>query len=146
MTRTVPGIQTIQNLKTDENRRQQMASKQIQKSYERLSLIASKELMNLPKWNKRRYENRRSQIDDWKSGTHQRVWVEQLQSSWSLQINGTRTSARRCDFKQLGKHETWFLTPVDSKVQGILRSVSLISDRGAQMNEQCRFHHLRMPR
>ena len=48
MTRTVPGIQTIQNLKTDENRRQQMASKQIQNSYERLSLIASKEFMNLP--------------------------------------------------------------------------------------------------
>ena len=47
MTRTVPGIQTIQNLKTDENRRQQMASKQIQKSYERLNLI--KEFMNLPR-------------------------------------------------------------------------------------------------
>ncbi|KAF5950580.1 hypothetical protein HYC85_012573 [Camellia sinensis] len=32
------------------------------------------------------------------------------------------------------------------KVQGTLRSASLISDRGAQMNEQRRFHHLRMPR
>ena len=47
MARIVPGVQTIQNLKTDENRRQQRASKRIQKSYERLSLI--KEFMNLPR-------------------------------------------------------------------------------------------------